>query len=121
MALGTFYTYKDLVFHQFAVAGALGILNAQSLALVGFIFGVAALEEEYLAVALVGEDVGTDAVEEPSVVADDNGATGEGFETFLQGTQGVHVDVVGRFVKQQHVTFLLQGHGQVETVAFTAG
>ena len=47
-----------------------------------------------------------DAVEEPAVVADNDGASGEVFETFLERTQGVDVDVVGRLVEQQDIAFL---------------
>ena len=62
-----------------------------------------------------------DTVEEPAVVTDDDGTAGEGFETFLQGAQRVDVDVVGRLVEEQHVALLLQGDGQMQTVALTAG
>ena len=62
-----------------------------------------------------------DAVEEPAVVADDDGAAGEGFKTFFQGAERVDVDVVGRFVEQQHVAFLFEGKGELQAVSFTAG
>ena len=50
----------------------------------------------------------------------DHGASGEIFETFLQRPQRVDVDVVGRFVQQQHVALLLQSEGQVQAVALAA-
>ncbi len=50
-----------------------------------------------------------------------HGAACEIVETFLECAQGVHVDVVGGFVEQQHISFLFQCHGQVQAVAFTAG
>ena len=52
-------------------------------------------------------------------MADDNSTTRKGLETFLQGTEGVNVDIVGRFVEQQHITFLLEGDGEMEAVTFT--
>ena len=64
--------------------------------------------------------MGADAVEEPAVVADDNGASGEIVETFFEGPEGVDVDVVGRFVEEQHIAFFFQSHSEVETVALTA-
>ena len=50
-------------------------------------------------VAFEGEDVGGDAVEEPAVVADDDGAAAEVDEPFFEGAKGADVEVVGRFVE----------------------
>ena len=77
----------------------------------GLVFGIGAFVEIHLSVALEGEDVGADAVEEPTVVADDDSAASKGFETLLQGAEGVDVYVVGGLVEQEHVAFLLQGQG----------
>ena len=63
----------------------------------------------------------TYTVEEPTVVADYDGASGEVLEAFLQGTQRVDINVVGRLVQKQNVTLLLQGHGKVQPVAFSSG
>ena len=56
---------------------AVGGVVAEAFLAVLLVFGVAALEEVDLRVALEGEDMGADAVEEPAVVADDHGAAGE--------------------------------------------
>ena len=53
-------------------------------------------------------------------MADDDGAACEVLQAFLQGTERVHVDVVGRLVEEEHVGFLLQGQGKVHTISFTA-
>ena len=50
-------------------------------------------------------------------MAHDYGASGKVVETLLECAQGVDVDVVGGLVEQQHVTLLLEGHGQMEAVA----
>ena len=92
-----------LVFHQFSVATLLYFFVSESACLVNLVVRVAALEEEHFAVALESKDVRTDTVEEPAVVADHYGASGEAFKTFLQSAQRVHVDIVGRLVEQQHV------------------
>ena len=63
--------------------------------------------------------MGTDTVEEPAVVTDDDRTTGKSLKSFLEGSQGIHVDIVGRFVKQQHISFLLQGDGQMQTISLT--
>jgi hypothetical protein len=42
-------------------------------------------------------------------------------ETVLEGPQRVDVEVVGRFVEQQHVAAAAQHLGQLDAVALTAG
>src|SRR5262249_30690139 len=66
-------------------------------------------------------NVGGDAVEEPAVVADDDGAAAEVQKRFLQGPQGVHVEIVGRLVKQEQVAAGAKELGEVDAVAFAAG
>ena len=63
--------------------------------------------------------MGTDTVEEPAVVADDDSTAGKGLKTFLQGTEGIDVDIIRRLVEQQYIAFLFEGNGQVQTVALT--
>ena len=50
-----------------------------------FIFGVGTFEEIDLRVAFESEDMGTDSIEEPAVVGDNDGATGEVIEAFFEG------------------------------------
>src|SRR6478609_2056203 len=71
--------------------------------------------------ALVGEDVRRDAVEEPPVVGDDDGAAGELEQRVLEGAEGLDVEVVGRLVEEQQVAALLEREREVETVALTTG
>jgi hypothetical protein len=84
------------------------------------VVGEVALEEADLAVALEGEDVRGDAVQEPAVVADHHDAAGERLQAGLQRAQRVHVEVVGRLVEQQHVAARLEQLGQVDAVALPA-
>ena len=70
---------------------------------VGLVVLVVALEPDHLAVALEGEHVRGDAVEEPAVVADDDHAAGEVEQRVLERAQRVDVEVVGRLVEQQQV------------------
>ena len=58
--------------------------------------------------------MGTDAVEEPAVVADDYGAAGKVLQAFLQGAHGVHVNIVGGLVQKQYVGLTLQRQCQVQ-------
>ena len=82
---------------------------------------VVALEPHHLGVALEGEDVRGDAIEEPAVVADHDGAAGELEERVLERAQRVDVEVVGRLVEQQQVRALAQQLGEVDAVALAAG
>ena len=52
-------------------------------------------------------------------MADNHRTTGKGLKTFFQGTQRVHIDIIGRLVEEQHITLLLQGDSQMQAVALT--
>ncbi len=88
--------------------------------LVLFIILEVALEPFDVAVALERQDMRRDAVEEPAIVADDDGAAGEILQRFFQRAQRIDVEIVGRLVEQQHVGAGAQHLGQVHAVAFAA-
>ena len=79
------------------------------------------LEPPNLRVALEGDDVGRDSVEEPPIVRNDDRAACVCLDGILERSQRVDVKVVGRFVEQKDVGALLENLGQVHTVAFAAG
>src|SRR5262249_6502894 len=108
---------------QLLVANPVGMVGflAEPLAALGLVNLVVALAPHGLAVALEGQDVGGDAVEEPAVVADDDGTAAEVQQRLLQGPQGVHVEVVGGLVEQQQVAAAAEQLGQVDAVALAAG
>src|SRR5690606_15792837 len=111
---------------ELAVDGAVGLgrVGAQALDLVLLVGVEVALEPVpvggVLLGALVGEDVRRDAVEEPPVVGDDDGAAGELEQRVLERLQGLDVEVVGGLVEEQQVAALLEREREVETVALTA-
>ena len=92
----------------------------QTLDLVGLVLLVVAVEEHPLAVAFGRQNVRTDAIEEPAVMADDHDAASKFEQRIFQGTQGFHVQVITGFVQQQHVAALHQRLGQVQATAFAA-
>ena len=98
-----FIFFESLFLHQLAVATLLDLCISKAARLVDFVLRIAALEEEDLTIALEGKNVGTDTVEEPAVVADNHSTTGKCLQTFLQGTQRVHVDIVGWLIEEQCV------------------
>ena len=73
-----------------------------------------------MAVALEGEDVGREAVEEHAVMADNDGAAGEILQRVFQRAQRLGVEIVGRFVEEQDVAALLEKLGQMDAVALAA-
>ena len=95
-------------------------LGAEAALPIGFVVLVVAFEPHRLAVALEGEDVRRDAIEEPAIVADHHGAAGEVEERLFERAQRVDVEVVGRLVEQQQVAALLQQLGEVHAVALAA-
>src|SRR3954471_3151787 len=89
--------------------------------LVLFIVLEIALEPFDMAVALERQDMRGDAVEEPAVVADDDGAAGKFLQRLFQRAQRIDVKVVGRLVEQQYVGAGFEHLGQVHAVALAAG
>src|SRR4029079_18235983 len=78
------------------------------------------LDQDYASVALERQHVRGDAIEEPPIVADDDGAAGVVEERLFERTQRVDVEVVGRLVEQQQVRPALQQLGEVDAVALAA-
>src|SRR3954453_1754402 len=79
-----------------------------------------ALEPLDVAVALEREDVGGDTVQEPAIVADDDGAAGKILERLFQRPQRVDVEIVGGLVEQQQVGARLEHLRQMHAVALAA-
>src|SRR3954451_19762742 len=79
-----------------------------------------ALEPRDLRVALEGEYVRGDPVEEPAVVGDDHRAAREGEERLLERAQRVHVEVVRRLVEEEQVPAAPQELRQMHAVALAA-
>ena len=109
----------ELLFVEFAVANSLRLFNTEAFSLVHFVIRIVAIEEEHVAIAFKCKDMGANAVEEPAVVTDDHSTACKRFQTFLKRTERVYVNVVGRFVEQQHVALLLQRECQLQAVALT--
>src|SRR4051794_10377249 len=94
--------------------------RAQAPELVRLIGFEIAFEPFDVAVALEGEDVGGEAVEEEAVVADHHRAAGEILERLLERAQRLDVEVVGRLVEEEDVAALLEHLGHVDPVALAA-
>src|SRR5216683_2042696 len=108
--------HQRLVFDAVRLVGG----GAEAAAAVGLVVGVIALEPHGLAVALEGEDVGGDAVQEPAIVGDDDGAAGIVEERLFKRAQRVDIEIVGRLVEEEEVGALLQHLRQMHPVALAA-
>ena len=75
---------------------------------IGFVVLVVPLEPHHPAVTLEGEHVRGDAIEEPPIVADDDGTACVVEERFFEGPERIDVQVVGWLVEQQQVRTTLQ-------------
>src|SRR3954467_6674893 len=95
-------------------------IDAEPPCLVSLIVLKVTLEPFDVALALEGEHVRRDAVEEPAIVADDHSAAGEILQRLLQRAQRIDVEIVGRLVEQQHVGTGLEHLGKMHAVALAA-
>src|SRR5262245_65759394 len=107
---------------EWLVADAVGLLGggAETLLPISLVVLVVAFEPHDPALALEGEHVGRDAIEEPAVVADDDRAAREGQEGVLECAQRVDVEVVGRLVEQQEIAAALEHDRKVHAIALAA-
>ena len=108
---------------QLPVPDPVGLVGSRSQPrlTVCFVVGIVAFEPDDLALPLERQNMGGDPVKKPAVMTDDHGAAGKILQGFFQGTHGVHVQVIGRFVQEEHITTLFQHLRQVDPVPFAAG
>ena len=95
-------------------------LGATRLGDPGGVLAPRALEPRHLRVALEGEDVRRDPVEEPAIVGDHDGAAGEVEQRVLERAQRVDVEVVGGLVEEEHVAARLEQLREMDAVALAA-
>ena len=95
--------------------------GAETPASVLFVFAVVAGEPDHLAVALKGQNVGGDPVQEPAIMGDDQRRTGKGIQRVFQRAQRVDIQIVAGLIQQQHIGPGLEQFGEMDAVALTAG
>lgn len=77
--------------------------GADAAAPVDFVVLIVAHEPLDVTIALEGQDVRRDSIEEPAIVADHHRAARELEQGLLERTESVDVEVVRRFVEEKHV------------------
>src|SRR5207253_1278570 len=95
-------------------------LRSHSLLPLRFVRLIIPLAPDRFAISLESQNMRRDAVQEPAVVADDDGTAAEGEEGVFQGTECVDVEIVGRLVQKEQIASFAQELGQVDTVALAA-
>ena len=90
--------------------------STQASAAVGFIVGIISFEPYHSAITLKSQNVCGDAIQKPSIVTDDHGASGEIFERFLKSAQRVHIEIIRRLVEKQNVGSLLEHLREVHPI-----
>jgi len=106
-----------------AILDAMGLAGGgtESQFSVRFVFRIISVEPDDLTLPFKGEDVRRNAVEEPAIMADHQGAAGKIFQGFLQGAHGVDVEVVRRLVQQEDIGPLFQHPRQMNAVSLATG
>ena len=96
-------------------------LHTYSIAALSFVRLKVSFAPVNVTVTLESQNVRRDSIEEPSIVRDYHDAANEAEDRFLEGSQRIDIQIVGRFVEQQNVATASQEFGQVDSVAFATG
>ena len=83
-------------------------LIAEPALLVFLVVGKVAFEPFDVTVALEGQNVRREAVEEEAIMRDDDGAAWKVLECGFKRTERLGIEIIGRLVQQQKVAALLQ-------------
>ena len=95
-------------------------LMAESPFAIFFVLREVSVKISYVRIALECKDVSGDPVEEPTVMADYNGATAEILEGLFKRPHRVYVKVVSGFVKKEDIRPALKDFCQMNPVSFAA-
>ena len=79
-------------------------VDAQTSLSVSFVFAVIAVEVLDLGIAFECQYVCCDAIEKPTVVADDNRTAGKVLKRLFKSTHRVHIEIVSGLVKKDDVS-----------------
>src|SRR6516165_1500458 len=91
--------------------------GAEAPAAIGLVIGVVAFEPSHLAVTLEGEDMGSDPVEKPASVADDDGAARVLEQRLFESAQGVDIEIVSRLIEEQYIGAGFEHLGDMHAIA----
>src|SRR5712691_12676909 len=123
------FKYADFRSRNLGLARQLAVMNAvrlrgvdaEAFTFVLFVLAVVSIEPEDARLPLERQDVRGHAIEKPAIVGDDDGASGEILQRFLERAKRVDVEVVRRLIEQQHVRAFLEHLRQMHAIALAAG
>ena len=95
--------------------------GAEAAPAVGLVVSVVSCKPHSLRGAFECQDVSRDTVQEPAVVTDDDGASGEFEQRVLERAERVDIEVVRRFVEQEEVRPTLEQLGHVHAIPLATG
>jgi hypothetical protein len=107
--------------HQFLVFEPLWSDVPHTAFLVLLVLRVGSFKEIHLGITFKGKDMCGNPVQEPAVVRNHYGTSGEILQALFKGAYSIYIHIIGRLVKKQHVTFILQRQGKMEPVPFSSG
>lgn len=84
------------------------------------IFAVIAVKILNMAIALESENVGSDPVQKPSVVANNDSTSGKVLKRLFQRPHRIYIEVVCRFVKQNDIGSAFEHFGKMHSITFAA-
>src|SRR4051812_26620578 len=87
-------------------------VGTQTLLAIDFVVAEVAFEPPHLAVTFEGQNVGSNAIEEPTIMARHQYTTRKRQQGFFQGSQCVDIQIIGRFIQEQYIAAPLDGLGQ---------
>ena len=95
-------------------------LIAEPALLVFLIVGEVAFEPFDMALALEGQDVRREPIQEEAVMRNHDSAARKIFERRFESAERFRIEIVRRLVEQQQVAALLQELGEMDSITLTA-
>src|ERR1039458_5725762 len=83
-------------------------LCTKTFSLLFFIFGIIAIEPNYLAFSFKGKNVSCNSIQEPTVMAYNQCAACKVFKSFLKCPHCIHIKIISRFIKKKNVCSVLK-------------
>jgi len=104
--------------HEWLIAKSVRLIciSTKPLSAICFIFREVPFEPDHIGLVFEGEHMGSDAVQEPTVVTDHDSTARKAQESIFERPLGVDVQVVRWFVEEQHIAATRQHLGQLDSV-----
>lgn len=95
-------------------------LRPQTFGALLFVDPIVTFTPDHRALWFKSQNMCRDSIKEPTIMADHNRAAAEIGQAFFEGPQGIDIQIVRGFVKQQQITARSKQLCQVNTISFTS-